>query len=494
MLLGSLFKKDCGRKIKRPKQKRWYPLIGTTGCDNVDDAIKGTPYQCSDLDDVISGATSPIPIKLSYIDNLFKGLSPQLIQAQTFLSGAKIIQDANPGKVKQIISGPGGVSSFQDAFGNEHVNVPNNQTKIIARDKAETIKGNYVLTVEGDMYLKVMGNYHEEITGAKNTHQSNGPQSESSGSSDTPDSTTIGGAVKSADTNVVGAASSGSATLSKNTESLSDVSGGSSGGGYSGAGGRNNPDNISRVYKKPADKRYQILKRNNIGGFYPVDEIPYHPDADEWGRTPHGPQLSADLQDDNEQKSSLRLEGDHEIAYTGEIKMQGSKVKITAVEGINLNSQTIKLEANTIENVADGEITNEANWITSFLNAGRFEFVALFNPFAALTGQFSLVKGSIVDVVTDLPFPSVSPPTHTRVAFSTTIPGSMNDIIGGAVSGVHNTFIAAPTGVITEFVTAGNIMNQVVTGMASYSVGAGYMATGCGFGPHQVYGLPLLLN
>ena len=111
-----------------------------------------------------------------------------------------------------------------------------------------------------------------------------------------------------------------------------------------------------------------------------------------------------------------------------------------------------------------------------------------------MTGQFSLVKGSIVDIVTDLPFPSVSPPTHTRIAVSSTIPGSMNDIIAGSVSGVHNTFIAAPTGVITEFVTAGNIMNQVVTGMASYSVGAGYMATGCGFGPHQVYGLPLLLN
>jgi hypothetical protein len=30
--------------------------------------------------------------------------------------------------------------------------------------------------------------------------------------------------------------------------------------------------------------------------------------------------------------------------------------------------------------------------------------------------------------------------------------------------------------------------------MASYSVGAGFMATGCAFGPHQVYGLPLLLN
>ncbi|BCU94948.1 MAG: hypothetical protein CM15mV7_0400 [uncultured marine virus] len=83
----------------------------------------------------------------------------------------------------------------------------------------------------------------------------------------------------------------------------------------------------------------------------------------------------------------MRKEGDHEIAYTGEVKIQGSKVKITAVEGINLNAQTVRTEANTIENVADGEITNEANWITSFLNAGRFEFVALFNPFAALTGH-----------------------------------------------------------------------------------------------------------
>jgi len=490
MLLGMLFKKDCGRKIKRPKQKRWYPLIGTTPCNNVDEAIKGTPYDCGSLNDLYDGNA---PSNLSYIDNLFTNLSPQLIQAQTFLSGAKIIQDANPGKVKQIISGPGGVSSFEDAFGNRHTNVPNNETKIIARDKAETIQGNYVLTVEGDFYVKVMGNYHEEITGAKNEHHSNGPQAESSGSSDTPDTNTVGGAVKNADTNVVGATSSGSPTLSKNTSSLSDVSSGSNNNNVpTGSGG--NYLNYNKVYQKPADKRYQILKRNNIGGFYPVDEIPYHPDADEWGRTPHGPQLSADLKDDNEQKSALRIEGDHEISYTGEIKMQGSKVKITAIEGINLNAQTIKTEANTIENVADGEIVNEANWITSFLNAGRFEFIALFNPFAALTGQFTIVKGSIVDIVTDLPFPALAPPTQTRIAISTSVPGSMNDILAGAVSGVHNTFIAAPTGVITEFVTAGNIMNQVVTGMASYSVGAGYMATGCGFGPHQVYGLPLLLN
>ena len=502
MLLGTLFKKDCGRKIKRPKQQRWYPLIGTTSCDNVQDAVEGTPYKCGDLNSLYEGAV--IAGKgVSYIDNLFQGLDTELVNVQTFLDGSKVIHDSNPGKVKSIMSGPGGVSLFEDAYGNQHKNVPNNETKIIGKDKAETIKGNYVLTVEGDFYLKVMGNYHEEVTGAKNEHDSNGPQAESSGSSDSPDGTTVGDSLKTVDTNVTGSATQ-SETFKKNPEALSNLGSDDPEGDAeldsmidtpnvpSGSGG--NYLNYNKVFKKPADKRYQYLKRNNIGGFYPVDEIPFHPDADEWGRTPYGPQLKGELLDDNEQKSASRKEGDHEIAYTGEVKIQGSKVKITAVEGINLNAQTVRTEANTIENVADGEITNEANWITSFLNAGRFEFVALFNPFAALTGQFSLVKGSIVDIVTDLPFPSVSPPTHTRIAFSTTIPGSMNDIIGGAVSGVHNTFIAAPTGVITEFVTAGNIMNQVVTGMASYSVGAGYMATGCGFGPHQVYGLPLLLN
>ena len=473
MLLGALFKKDCGRKIKRPKQNRWYPLIGTTPCDNIDDAVKGTPYKCGDMNSIYDN--KGVTIKgLSYIDNMFQNLDTELMEVTTFLDGSKIIHDANPGKIKSIFSGPGGVSTFEDEYGNRHLNVPNNETTIIGRDLAQTVKGNYVLTVEGDMYLKVMGNYHEEVTGAKNEHSSNGPQSDSEGSSDNPNDDQLDSMLKDVDTNVT-SQHTNSSTF-KSAAGTAD----NGGGGYTGGGGRNNPDNISRVYKKKEGERYQILKRNNIGGFYPVDEIPFHPDADEWGRTPNGPQLSADLQDDNEQKSAMRKEGDHEIAYTGEVKIQGSKVKITAVEGINLNAQTVRTEANTIENVADGEITNEANWITSFLNAGRFEFVALFNPFAALTGQFSLVKGSIVDVVTDFHSHQFHH-QHILVSQCQHTHWPMNDILTGAISGVHNTFIAAPTGVITEFVTAGNIMNQVVTGMASYGVGAGYMATGCGF-------------
>ena len=47
---------------------------------------------------------------------------------------------------------------------------------------------------------------------------------------------------------------------------------------------------------------------------------------------------------------------------------------------------------------------------------------------------------------------------------------------------------------IAEFVPTGALLNQVATGLIHTGVGTGYMATGCGLGPHQVYGLPLLLN
>ena len=46
--------------------------------------------------------------------------------------------------------------------------------------------------MEGDFYLKVMGNMHFEVGGAWNTHVSQGPQSESSGDSQNPADTTDG--------------------------------------------------------------------------------------------------------------------------------------------------------------------------------------------------------------------------------------------------------------------------------------------------------------
>ena len=173
-ILGALFKKSCNRKIKRPKSKGWFPLIGSTECDNIEDAIKGTPY--ANVDDLInkeSGADltslnmSATPTSSgemgSYIDQMFKDTNPYLMQVTSHLSGTRIIDDATPKKEKRVVTGPGGVSSFEDKFGNIHRNIPNNETKIIAKDKCENIKGNYCLTVEGDFYVKVMGNMHQEV-------------------------------------------------------------------------------------------------------------------------------------------------------------------------------------------------------------------------------------------------------------------------------------------------------------------------------------------
>ena len=131
------------------------------------------------------------------------------------------------------------------------------------------------------------------------------------------------------------------------------------------------------------------------------------PGADKYGRHPNGAQLKGQVQDKKEQKSAEVIAGDHNVAYTGDVSIQGNKVKLTAISNFNINGSTIRLEGNTIQNVADGEITNEANWISSFLNAGRFEFVGLFNVFPGLIGQFSVVKGSIVDITCDVPFPKL---------------------------------------------------------------------------------------
>ena len=484
-LLSMFFKKDCGRKIKRPKSKRWYPLIGTTECDNVHDAIVGTPF--ADY----QGGIAPGKKGGSFIDKMFTAIDTDLMEVVTHLNGAKDINDATPGVEKQIKQGPGGVSTFQDAHGNEHKNVPNNETKIIAKDKCETIKGNYVLTVEGDFYLKVMGNYHEEVTGAKNDNASQGPQAKSEGKTKNPDKADAKTDLDAQSQKVVDRTENKKTKIAaQGTDVTADLN---VGGADKSSTKKKKQDMINMVHIKQTE-RDQYFKALPGGHFYPVDEIPYHPEADHHGRVPWGSQLSGKLEDKKEQKSGSRKEGDHEIAYTGDVSIQGAKVKITGINSIAFNSQTIKTEANTIENVASGEITNEANWISSFLNSGRFEIVAVFNPLKALSGQFTFVCGAIVDITTDLPIPGLAPPTQTRICLGTSMPASMNDILMGSSAGVHSTFIASPTGVIAEFVPTGALLNQVATGLIHTGVGTGYMATGCGLGPHQVYGLPLLLN
>jgi len=481
-ILAALFKKSCNRKIKRPKSKSWFPLIGTTTCDNIEDAIKGTPYESVDSlyaegTSTLNMSSTPVQMKGSYIDQMFEGINPYLLQNYSALNGTRIIDDATPGKEKRMVTGSGGVSSFEDKFGNIHRNVPNNDTKIIAKDKCENIKGNSALTVEGDFTLKVMGNMHFEVGGSWNTHVSQGPQAESSGDSKNPDSTTSGGNIAQENTNVTqDRVSADVISQSQNLDTVSDSSQASVTAAE------------QSLYKRINNKLKEAT-------FYPVDEIPFAPGADHMGRTAYGPQLAGALTDSTEQKSSARFEGDRDVSVGGEYKVQYAKGSLSGIESTQIVSQNVKIEGNTIENVADGEIINQANWISSFLNSGRFEFIALFNMTAtSLTGQFTMCKGAIVDITTDLPFPGVAPPTQVRISVGQQMPSSMADILAGSQNSFHATFISAPTGVIAEFVPQGAIINQCNNGLGAYVVNNGYMAVGCAAGPCQVFGLPVLLN
>ena len=498
-ILAALFKKSCNRKIKRPKSKSWFPLIGTTECDNLDDAIKGTPYEdvgslygegTSSTMNMASTSMTSTASQKNYIDKMFEGVNPYLMQTYSALNGTRIIDDATPEKEKRMVTGPGGVSTFEDKFGNRHTNVPNCETKIVSKDKCENIQKNYAMTIDGDFTLKVGGNMHFEVGGAWNTHVSQGPQAESEGDSSTPDSTTTGGATSQVDTNVTQNRVSADVISQSQSSTITDASQAA----VTAAETSESEDEATEMYSK-IDRRLAKLVEENVGGFYPVDQIPFAPDADYMGRTTFGPQLSGQLSDDTEQKSSARFEGDRDVAVGGEYKMQFAKGSITGIESTQLIAQDIKIEGNAIELVADGEIIQQANWITSFLNSGRFEFIALFNQTAtSLTGQFNLDKGCIVDITTDLPFPGVAPPAQVRITVGQQMPGSMADVLAGSQNCFHATFISAPTGVIAEFVPQGAIINQCNSGMGAYVVNSGYMAVGCSSGPCQIFGLPVLLN
>ena len=198
-----------------------------------------------------------------------------------------------------------------------------------------------------------------------------------------------------------------------------------------------------------------------------------------------------------EAKSVQTKAGDHDISYQGDVTIQGARVQLKGINAINLDAPEINSSAQCITNKATGEIINETNWISSFLACGRFDIIGIFNigP-SVVTGQYSIVKGAIVDVTTDLPVLGLTPPAQIRMSVGTNKPSAMADIVTGATPGAHMTMVATPTGGIGEIVTggAGAIINQVTTGLCSYGVGTGLAALGAALGPTQIYGLPVLLN
>jgi len=478
-ILGALFKKDCGRKIKRPKTKQWFPLIGSTDCENVTEFITGGALpqsydkwkESTGGSGTSGGIGNTITSASGYIDSLFTNINTRVTQVESFLDGSRVIHNATKGREFFAEQGPGGVSSFQDNQGNVHKNIPNNETKIISRDYAVNIKKNLIHTVEGDYHLKVHGNWHIEVEGAINNSQGNGPQAEASGSSKS-DTATLSG-------------DSGASTSGGSSDSSSDSSSSSEMIRFS---------DLASYKSRIESLEERILREDKE--FY-SNLKPIIPEGA--GRV-SPPMKYSSLQtattDDTEQRSGDRKSGDHDIAYSGDVRIQGNQVHIAAITNLKLNGNQIKIEGNNITNSADGEIVNEAQWITSFLNCGRFEFVALFDALSTLSGQYNIVKGAIVDVTTDQPGTGAVPAAHIRMSVANTVPTAFADIMTGGQPGVHFTFVSTPTGGIGEIVTcaSGAIINQTTTGLCSYGVNTGFAAFGCAVGPNQVYGLPLLLN
>jgi len=175
MLLGLFIKKDCGRTPKNATPKMWLPLLGTTECDSIADALKNDYQLPLKYADRTRNKKLDVGKTLSnFANNMWEGMDLNLVKVTSNLNGAWELHDSTKGKEKKVVQGPGAVSTIEDAKGNVHKAVPNNDTRIIGKDSCELVKGHKVMTIEGDLTLKVMGNFNLEVAGAVNKHISAG--------------------------------------------------------------------------------------------------------------------------------------------------------------------------------------------------------------------------------------------------------------------------------------------------------------------------------
>lgn len=175
MLLGLFIKKDCGREPKSATPKMWLPLLGTTECDSIADALKNDYNLPLKYADRTKNKKLDVGKTLAnFANNYWEGMDLNLVKVTSHLNGSWELNDSTKGKEKRVVQGPGAVSTFEDTKGNIHKAVPNNDTRIIGKDSCELVKGHKVVTVEGDFTLKVMGNFNLEVSGAVNKHISAG--------------------------------------------------------------------------------------------------------------------------------------------------------------------------------------------------------------------------------------------------------------------------------------------------------------------------------
>ena len=380
LLLGLLIKKDCGREARSSRPKSWLPLLGSTECDDFSDALKND-YKLPATK--AQYTKSPGSVVSNYFDNYFVGMDPNLMNITSYLNGAYTLNDATPGKEKRVESGPGAVSIFEDTKGNIHTNVPNNKTIVVGKDYCENTKGHRMITIEGDLTLKVMGDFNLEVGGTVNKHISAGM----------------------------------------------DVARGDS--------------------KQPK-------------------------------------LVSTEASDKN-------------INQQGDITLQAPNIKLTAISTIGLKAATIKNEAVTINNSADGEILNECGCETTLVNSIQTTIIALFNPLAPVTGRLTYMQGADMTIVQEklIGIPGV-PPVKFDVTLGVKQPTGFIRLATGAVNASSIDLCQGATAAAGRFVQGGSGLicdaNNSGGGASIYHNAIGIFAAGCLVGPAQFYGLPIFLN
>ena len=195
-----------------------------------------------------------------------------------------------------------------------------------------------------------------------------------------------------------------------------------------------------------------------------------------------------------QKKAATTYASDYDVSYEGDYKIQAPNITFNALNEFSCNASTISNKATSLMNSISGEIINECAWKTEFVNNVHFLNIGMLNPLPAITGQVNLIKGPQITINGTGIGPSPMPAAQINIC-ECTVPGGIIDVVNGSMGG-RLSLVNTGKGGIGEFVTAagGAIMNNVTNGVATYNVNTGVFTAGCGAGPAQFYGLPILLN
>ena len=95
LLLGLFIKKDCGRTPKSATPTFWIPLLGSTECETLPDALQNDYKLPASKKDYIK---KPGTVVSNYFNNYMQGMDPNLMNITNYLNGGYILHDAKIGR------------------------------------------------------------------------------------------------------------------------------------------------------------------------------------------------------------------------------------------------------------------------------------------------------------------------------------------------------------------------------------------------------------